>query len=260
MSSNVPKAALRSAHRASACERSWRSSVWHSRFQPARRSRSSPPRTDTRRMAATGSRSRSRPISGCRPSAERCASAGLSARTSASTAGRPALPNLAHSSAWRFRRLRARCVRSVVGGARIPVDRCLPQEHGSSQRDGPGGTLRRTRLVFRVAPGLGYQIYSGAIAGIPTTVDARAGFSVLTWDASAKIEESPFSGVSVSHSFVQPWAGFRADFYPWRDWRFELGAMAEGFGVNGGVWGWGASALVSYSISVGWTSRAASAR
>ena len=25
--------------------------------------------------------------------------------------------------------------------------------------------------------------------------------------------------------------------------------MAEGFGVNGGVWGWGASALVSYSIT-----------
>ena len=30
---------------------------------------------------------------------------------------------------------------------------------------------------------------------------------------------------------------------------FELAAIAEGFGVNGGVWGWGASALVSYSIT-----------
>jgi hypothetical protein len=56
----------------------------------------------------------------------------------------------------------------------------------------------------------------------------------------------------VSRSFAQPWAGFRADFYPWTDWRFELGAMAEGFGVNGGVWGWGASALVSYSINKFW--------
>jgi hypothetical protein len=48
---------------------------------------------------------------------------------------------------------------------------------------------------------------------------------------------------------AQPWLGFRADFYPWRDWRFELGADAEGFGVDGGVWGWGASGLVSCSIA-----------
>ena len=27
-------------------------------------------------------------------------------------------------------------------------------------------------------------------------------------------------------------------------------ATAEGFGVDGGVWGWGASALVSYSITI----------
>jgi hypothetical protein len=114
---------------------------------------------------------------------------------------------------------------------------------------GPAVTLKEGASVLRIAPGLGYQIYSGGIAGVPTTVDARAGFSVFTWDASAHFEGSPFSGISVSHSFVQPWAGFRADFYPWRDWRFELGAMAEGFGVNGGVWGWGASALVSYSIT-----------
>lgn len=114
---------------------------------------------------------------------------------------------------------------------------------------GPSGTLKDTVTVFRVAPGLGYQVYSGELAGVPTTVDARVGFSVLSWDATSKIEETPFSGVSVSHSFVQPWAGFRADFYPWTDWRFELGAIAEGFGVDGGVWGWGASALVSYSIT-----------
>jgi hypothetical protein len=122
---------------------------------------------------------------------------------------------------------------------------------GTVQADatGPGGTLKDTVTLFRIAPGLGYQIYSGYLAGIPTTVDARAGFSVLAWDVSAKIEESPLSGISVSRSFAQPWAGFRADFYPWTDWRFELGAMAEGFGVNGGVWGWGASALVSYSIN-----------
>jgi hypothetical protein len=43
--------------------------------------------------------------------------------------------------------------------------------------------------------------------------------------------------------------GFRADIYPWKNWRFELGAMVEGFSVDGGVWGWGASALASYSIN-----------
>lgn len=114
---------------------------------------------------------------------------------------------------------------------------------------GPGGTLKDTVELFRIAPGLGYQVYSGELAGVPITVDARAGFSVLSWDASAKIEETPFSGVSVSHSFVQPWAGFRVSFYPWTDWRFDLGAMAQGFGIDGGAWGWGASALVSYSIT-----------
>jgi hypothetical protein len=114
---------------------------------------------------------------------------------------------------------------------------------------GPGGTVKDDISLYRVAPGLGYQVYSGEVAGVPTTVDARAGFSALIWDASARIEGSPFSGVSVSHSFVQPWLGFRASFYPWKDWRFELGAMGEGFGVDNGVWGWGASALVSYSIN-----------
>ena len=115
--------------------------------------------------------------------------------------------------------------------------------------NGPGGILKDTLKVFRIAPGLGYQVYSDAVAGVPVTVDGRAGFSVLAWDVSAKIEESPLSGVSVSKSFAQPWAGFRVDFYPWTDWRFELAAMGEGFGVNGGVWGWGASALASDPIT-----------
>lgn len=115
--------------------------------------------------------------------------------------------------------------------------------------NGPGGTLKDDFKVFRIAPGLGYQVYSGEIGGVPITVDGRAGFSVFAWDVSAKIEESPLSGTSASDSFAQPWAGFRVEFYPWTDWRFELGAIGEGFGVAGGVWGWGASALASYSIN-----------
>ena len=114
---------------------------------------------------------------------------------------------------------------------------------------GPAGTLKDSLSLVRVAPGFGYQVYSGALGGVPITLDARVGFSVLTWSLSAKIEETPFSGVDVSHGFPQPWVGFRADFYPGKDWRLELGANAEGFGVDGGVWGWGASALVYYSIT-----------
>jgi len=70
---------------------------------------------------------------------------------------------------------------------------------------GPSGTIKDSATLIRVAPGLGYQVFSGNPAGIPTTIDARVGFSVLTWSVSAKIEELPFSGADVSQSFVQPW-------------------------------------------------------
>ena len=114
---------------------------------------------------------------------------------------------------------------------------------------GPFLTQKDSVTLVRVAPGFGYQVYSGSLAGIPITVDDRVGFSYLTWSLSAKIEQTPFSGVDASHDFLQPWAGFRVDFYPGKNWRLELGANAEGFGVDGGVCGWGASALVYYSIN-----------
>jgi len=110
-------------------------------------------------------------------------------------------------------------------------------------------TLKDKVQVFRIAPGFGYQAYSGAVANIPATVDVRAGLSVFSWRATARIEESPLSGIGGNETFAQPWLGFRADFYPWQSWRLELGAMGEGFGVDGGVWGWGASALVTYSVN-----------
>jgi hypothetical protein len=114
---------------------------------------------------------------------------------------------------------------------------------------GPALGLSDTVRFYRVAPGVGYQVYSGYLGATPITVDARAGFSVFSWNATANITQTLAPGVSVSHSFAQPWAGFRADFYPWTDWRFEIAANAEGFGVDGGVWGWGASGLVYYSIN-----------
>jgi hypothetical protein len=165
------------------------------------------------------------------------------------SSGPPSIANLAHSLHGAF--VGYGLVRYGPWSAELDFQWIDAFHKSTVQPDAtrPGGTLSDTLKLYRVAPGVGYQVYSGQLAGIPTTVDARAGFSVLSWDVSAKIEELPFSGVSISHSFAQPWTGFRADFYPWRDWRFELGAMAEGFGVDGGVWGWGASALVSYSIT-----------
>ena len=118
-----------------------------------------------RRMAAIGSRSRSRPISGCPRSAPRQASAGCRSMTSASTGRRPALPKssthcMALSSAT------GSALWSVVDRARHSVDRCLPKRSLPANAIGPAVTLQEDASVFRIAPGLGYQIYSGAIAGV----------------------------------------------------------------------------------------------
>lgn len=37
--------------------------------------------------------------------------------------------------------------------------------------------------------------------------------------------------------------------YPWEHWRFEVGGMVQGFGVSGGSWGWGASAVLTWSAN-----------
>ena len=153
-------------------------------------------------MAAIGFRSSTRPISGCPPSAPRQASAGCRSMTSASTGRRPALPKssthcMALSSAT------GSCA-MVRGQTKLDIQwiDAFHKRSLSANAIGPAVTLQEDASVFRIAPGLGYQIYSGAIAGVPITVDGRAGFSVFTWDASAHFEGSPFSGISVSHSFV----------------------------------------------------------
>jgi hypothetical protein len=118
---------------------------------------------------------------------------------------------------------------------------------------GPRGDVFRVNTAVqltRVAPGVGYQVYTGAIGGIPVSFDARAGFAFLT-TSQTYTGEAALTGLSSSNntSFVQPWLGGRADFILTPQWRIELGAQVSGFGVSGGAWGWGASGAVSYAVN-----------
>ncbi len=116
----------------------------------------------------------------------------------------------------------------------------------------PAGGLLRVRLnasYVRVAPGLGYQVYSGDALGIPTSVDARVGFAYFTHWQNIKGEGVLTGEVGNHGDFIQPWIGTRIDFIPAPNWRIELTAMAQGLGVSGGTWGWGASAMLSYAIN-----------
>ena len=122
---------------------------------------------------------------------------------------------------------------------------------GKTIGPGPGGTsghLSLSASYVRVAPGFGYEVYNGALGGLPLTVDARAGFAWFSWSAKATSLFDPV-GVSPSGSFVQPWLGFRASLYPAERWRVELAALGQGFGVSGGSWGWGSSLIGTYSFN-----------
>jgi hypothetical protein len=122
---------------------------------------------------------------------------------------------------------------------------------GKTIGPGPGGNFGHLSLsasYVRVAPGFGYEVYNGALAGLPLTVDARAGFAWFSWSAKATSLFDPV-GVSPSGSFVQPWLGFRASLYPAERWRVELAAIGQGFGVSGGSWGWGSSLIGTYSVN-----------
>jgi hypothetical protein len=108
--------------------------------------------------------------------------------------------------------------------------------------------LSTSLTLFRIAPGLGYEVVRSDIGGMPVTVDARVGFAAFTYSDKIGSLEFP-TGVSDSGSFVQPWLGTRVSLYPGTKWRIELGALAQGFGVGGGSWGWGASAIASYAVN-----------
>ena len=116
----------------------------------------------------------------------------------------------------------------------------------------PRGGLGRVRLnasYVRIAPGLGYQVYSGDVLGVPTSVDARAGFAYFEHWENLNGEGILTGRVSGTGSFIQPWLGARIDFIPSPRWKIELAGLGQGFGVDGGSWGWGASAILSYAVS-----------
>jgi hypothetical protein len=117
----------------------------------------------------------------------------------------------------------------VVAG---PLGRSVPISAGAS--------------IVRVAPGFGYQVVNSAVVGMPVTVDVRAGFAFFHWDASISSGPPSLNG---SSSFVQPWLGARVALYPAPQWRVTLDAAAQGFGVSGGSWGWGAGLLVAYAVT-----------
>lgn len=106
-----------------------------------------------------------------------------------------------------------------------------------------------TISMVRVAPGVGITAASGDIAGVPSMLDVRAGFSYFSWDAKVEGDRNLFGGFSDSDTFIQPWLGLRASFIPTPRWRVEAAGMVQGFGMNEGSWGWGASAAASYAIT-----------
>jgi hypothetical protein len=116
-------------------------------------------------------------------------------------------------------------------------------------RFGNSAHLSESVSVVRVAPGVGLQVLNGAMAGVPSTLDVHAGAAWFHWSASISAEHDLTGGVNGGDSVAQPWLGLRALFYPAPRWRVELGGLAQGFGFNGGAWGWGASALVSYAVT-----------
>lgn len=117
---------------------------------------------------------------------------------------------------------------------------------------GPNGTVLRINAsssLVRVAPGIGYQVYSGEVFGVPISADARVGFAYFSTSSSLQGEASLSGKVSDSSSFVQPWIGARLSVIPSPRWRVELGALLQGLGVDGGSFGWGASLIGSYALT-----------
>jgi hypothetical protein len=101
----------------------------------------------------------------------------------------------------------------------------------------------------RIAPGVGYQVFTNDVLGVPVSADARAGFAYFTHSQTLKGEGNLTGEVSDDSNFVQPWLGGRIDIIPAPHWRIEIGTHAQGLGVNGGSWGWGVSIIGSYAFT-----------
>jgi len=115
--------------------------------------------------------------------------------------------------------------------------------------------LKMDVSYVRVAPGVGYQVYNGLLGTVPATLDGRLGFSWLQLEGSLKLDQTGPAGktrisdINHSSSFVQPWIGLQGALYPGQNWRFQVEAMVDGFGVSGGSWGWGAAAILTWAAN-----------
>lgn len=124
-----------------------------------------------------------------------------------------------------------------------------PDLSGGSRFVGVASTL------VRVGPGIGYEIVSGSLYGVPTIVDARVGFSYFSTNDTITLTRAGALGVTrqasvtASPSFTQPWLGIRISAYPWPRWRLQLGAAGVGFGVGGGTWGWQVAATATWAAN-----------
>jgi hypothetical protein len=122
-------------------------------------------------------------------------------------------------------------------------------------------TLGLANDLTRIAPGFGYQVFNGVLGDIPATVDLRTGFVWFSSDSTLTLNRYPggaqrFAGsASDTLSFTQPWLGLRVDVYPAPRWRLEVSAQAQGFGVDGGSWGWGTAATATWAVN-SWFNRA----
>lgn len=122
--------------------------------------------------------------------------------------------------------------------------------------DSTGGALNTRSSLVRVAPGFGYEVYRGAVEKVPTTIDALVGFSYFTDSTTLKLTQFAPDGsqlainsVDGSISFVRPWVGFRAAFYPWPRFRFQLNSIVTGLGIDAGSWGWGAGINLTWAAT-----------
>ncbi len=122
-------------------------------------------------------------------------------------------------------------------------------------RPGVTRSLTIDSSMTRIAPGIGYQVFNQALGTIPATLDAQAGFAwfgtstTLNLDSVGPFGTARTTSVSGSGGLVQPWMGLRGAIYPGPRWRLELGVLVQGFGVDGGIWGWGSEFAVTWAAT-----------
>jgi hypothetical protein len=139
----------------------------------------------------------------------------------------------------------------------VDVDYVSLTQSGSVGLDSLGRplSLKTTISATRVTPGIGYQVYNGITGHIPTTLDAQVGAAWFGTSPSLELERTDpngtthVGGVGANLSLVQPWIGLRAAIYPGPRWRLTLGALVQGFGVDGGTWGWGTQFTVAWAAT-----------